>query len=516
MTAPATPGRPAVRVPAAAGVALTLASLMGLASFGWPFLLDPAAGDGSVSHGADAPWVFVLILPLLVAVVLAEVNAGGLDAKAVALLGMLAAIGGALRALSPGIAGLEPSFVVIILGGRVFGRGFGFVLGCLSLFVGALVTGGVGPWLPFQMIAAGWVGLAAGFLPRRATGRAEVALLASLGLVLGIAYGVLMNMWFWPFAQYGDGLTFDGAAGLASERRRLPEVLPGDLAGVGRQPRHQQLPPAAARGTPPAAGAAPGLAAGGLRRHPGVRAGRPRARGRRPGGALGAMRVRLLGTGSADGWPNAFCACASCACERAAGRTRAQSGALVDDAVLLDGGATAGWAASRSGADLAGVRLLLLTHQHTDHAHPAGLLYRSWAGGGPLTVAGPPDVVEACRPWLPPETDVELRAVAPGDVVERGGYAARALPAAHGTGLGAPGTAGRRAVGGDGAAAARGCCGPPTRGRCRRRRWPPPRGRRTTWCCSRRRSATGSTTAPGTSTWRRSPRSSRGCAPRAR
>lgn len=153
------------------------------------------------------------------------------------------------------------------------------------------------------------------------------------------------------------------------------------------------------------------------------------------------MRVRLLGTGSADGWPNAFCACASCAAERGAGRTRAQSGALVDDAVLVDGGATAGWAAGRAGVALDGVRLLLLTHQHTDHAHPAALLYRQWAGAGPLVVAGPPDVVEACRPWLAPDSDVELRAVSPGDAVEVGGYRARALLAAHATGLGAGGAA---------------------------------------------------------------------------
>lgn len=208
--------RPPVRLHASAGLALAIASVVGLAAFAWPFLLDPAVGERAGSHGADAPWIFVLVLPLVVTVVLAEVNAGGLDAKAVALLGMLAAIGGALRALSPGIAGLEPSFVVILLGGRVFGRGFGFVLGCLTLFVGALVTGGVGPWLPFQMIVAGWVGLAAGFLPRRAVGRAELWLLALLGLALSIAYGVLMNLWFWPFSSYGDGLSFDAAAGLAS------------------------------------------------------------------------------------------------------------------------------------------------------------------------------------------------------------------------------------------------------------------------------------------------------------
>ena len=38
---------------------------------------------------------------------------------------------------------------------------------------GALLTGGVGPWLPFQMICAGGIGLGAGLLPGRAGGRAE-------------------------------------------------------------------------------------------------------------------------------------------------------------------------------------------------------------------------------------------------------------------------------------------------------------------------------------------------------
>ncbi len=198
-----------------ATLALVVASLVTLAAFGWPFVVDGTGLGEAGSHGSDAPWIFVLVLPLLAAIVLSEVNAGGLDAKAIALLGMLAAIGGALRALSPGAAGLEPSFAVIMLGGRVFGRGFGFVQGAMSLFVGALLTGGVGPWLPFQMIAAGWVGFLAGMLPRRLTGRPELWALALLGLVLGLVYGALMNLWFWPFGDYGTGLSYLPSGGPA-------------------------------------------------------------------------------------------------------------------------------------------------------------------------------------------------------------------------------------------------------------------------------------------------------------
>ena len=201
----------AIRFHTGASLALVLASVITVGAFGWPFVFDPGGGAEASSHGTDAPWIFVLILPLLAAIVLAELNAGGIDAKAIALLGMLASVGGALRALSPGVAGLEPSFAVIMLGGRVFGRGFGFVQGCLTLFVGALITGGVGPWLPFQMMAAGWVGFISGCLPK-ARGRTEVAVLAALGFVLGLLYGVMMNLWFWPFARYGEGLSFEAGA----------------------------------------------------------------------------------------------------------------------------------------------------------------------------------------------------------------------------------------------------------------------------------------------------------------
>ena len=94
-------------------------------------------------------------------------------------------------------------FFLLILGGRVLGRGFGFVLGAVTMFASSLVVAGVGPWLPFQMLGAAWVGFLAGCLPR-ATGRKEIALLAAYGFVSGIAYGFLLNLWFWPFQTAGS------------------------------------------------------------------------------------------------------------------------------------------------------------------------------------------------------------------------------------------------------------------------------------------------------------------------
>src|SRR5690606_14801346 len=90
-----------------------------------------------------------------------------------------------------------------VFAGRVFGPGFGFVLGATTLFTSALLTGGVGPWMPFQMFGCAWIGLMAGVLPP-ATGRVEVALLAAYGAVSAFAYGFLLNLSFWPFALGGD------------------------------------------------------------------------------------------------------------------------------------------------------------------------------------------------------------------------------------------------------------------------------------------------------------------------
>lgn len=193
-------------------VAVVLCSAVGLAGFLWPLFVDPGAGIG---HDRDAPWLFVVLLPLLLAVVLAEVADGGMDAKAVALLGVLASIGAALRPLSGGATGAELVFFLMLLAGRVLGPAFGFVLGATTLFASALLTAGVGPWLPFQMMGAAWVGMLAGLLPA-ARGRLEIVMLAGYGLLSGLLYGLLLNMSFWPFATYlssslsyvpGDGLS---------------------------------------------------------------------------------------------------------------------------------------------------------------------------------------------------------------------------------------------------------------------------------------------------------------------
>ena len=154
---------------------LVLASLAGLMMLCWPLLLR--VHD---TTRVDPPFLFLGLLPVVLAGVLAELNEGGLDPRVLAILGVLSAANAILRGVSPGTAGVELTFFLLILAGRVFGPGFGFVLGCTSLFASALMTAGVGPWLPYQMLCAAWVGMGAGLLPRSVTGRGEIAMLGKL------------------------------------------------------------------------------------------------------------------------------------------------------------------------------------------------------------------------------------------------------------------------------------------------------------------------------------------------
>ncbi len=144
------------------------------------------------------------------------------------------------------------------------------------------------------------------------------------------------------------------------------------------------------------------------------------------------MRLTLLGTGSADGWPNPFCTCASCTTARDTGVIRGQTAVLVQEDLLLDCGPEVPRAASRGGHCLASVRHLLLTHAHPDHTGPAALLWRSWAQRRePLDLIGPPAALAACADWIGPTDPVRQVPVAPGERRRVGRYDLRVLAANH-------------------------------------------------------------------------------------
>jgi len=142
--------------------------------------------------------------------------------------------------------------------------------------------------------------------------------------------------------------------------------------------------------------------------------------------------VLLLGTGAADGWPSAFCRCASCLTMRERGVLRGPTSVLVDERIWIDPGPEAARQALRSGADLVDVDTVLVSHAHSDHLDPAFLLHRSWVSDRPLTLYGPAAVVDACRHWLAPDqTAVTLVEVTAGDRLVIGEHEVTVVAAAH-------------------------------------------------------------------------------------
>ena len=177
---------------------LAAVSLLGVGLFAWPFsglALPPETGALALTIGA------------ILALVLVGVGTHRLDNRRLALLAVIAALDAGLRlALVTGIAGFTPIFFLILCAGYVYGASFGFLAGSVALLVSALVTGGVGPWLPYEMFAAGWVGAAAGMLTPsspRVPVRRDIVVLALAGLLLGYIYGAATDVYDWSVFYRG-------------------------------------------------------------------------------------------------------------------------------------------------------------------------------------------------------------------------------------------------------------------------------------------------------------------------
>jgi energy-coupling factor transport system substrate-specific component len=190
--------------------------VVGAAAFLYPFWL-PSESLPNTAHSGDAPLVAALVGGLVVAAMALEVRRGTMTGATVAILGVLAAVGGLLRLLAlPG--GGSGIFFIIVLAGAAFGPRFGMLLGLCAMAVSAIVTGGIGPWLPFQMLALAWMGGLAGVVglaTARMAPRVEVVALAAYGWIWGFVYGAIMNLWFWPFARTGGELSWSPGLGLA-------------------------------------------------------------------------------------------------------------------------------------------------------------------------------------------------------------------------------------------------------------------------------------------------------------
>ena len=224
-----------------------LANGIGVLAFIYPFLAPSLE-----TRANDAPLALTALVALCFVVLLLEAQGQSVNAKFVALLGILVSMNAVLRFLEvaiPGPGGFSPTFFLIVLTGYVYGGRFGFLMGALTLLVSALVTGAVGPWLPYQMFTASWVGMSAplcrplvrlgkfalsscssdfsrwkrlkSLLP---TGfsrlQFEIIVLACFAGLWGLLYGGITNVSFWPYASGPTDQYWQAGISLSDTLRR--------------------------------------------------------------------------------------------------------------------------------------------------------------------------------------------------------------------------------------------------------------------------------------------------------
>lgn len=152
------------------------------------------------------------------------------------------------------------------------------------------------------------------------------------------------------------------------------------------------------------------------------------------------MKITLLGTSAAEGWPGLFCRCEACGKARTLGgkNIRTRHSTLVDDVIKVDFPPDTLHHVIRHGLDLRSLRALLFTHAHDDHFSAPELQYRGTYFTpspilDPLPVYGPVDVIQCLETRLNLElTPLSLTTLQPWKTVTiEGGYRVTPIIAQH-------------------------------------------------------------------------------------
>ena len=115
------------------------------------------------------------------------------SAKEITVLAVMIAISVAGRFVFAWLPGFKPVTAITIIAGIALGAESGFMVGSLTAIVSNIFFG-QGPWTPFQMFVWGIIGFLSGlFFYKKQTSNRFI--LAVIGLVGGIAYSLLMDIW---------------------------------------------------------------------------------------------------------------------------------------------------------------------------------------------------------------------------------------------------------------------------------------------------------------------------------
>ncbi|MFW6056868.1 MAG: ECF transporter S component [Chloroflexota bacterium] len=173
------------------GVIVFGAGILGCAA--WLLLDTDTAGGASL--------VALLTAGLAVAVVLAFAaffESSDLQPRELAIIALLGTVSALLRVPFAAVPSLQPSTYLVICSGYVFGPVAGFMVGALTAVVSNFFLGH-GPWTLFQVVGWGLAGASAPLLRRLDM---RTSLLVAFGIVWGILFGLIANLWTWVAFVY--------------------------------------------------------------------------------------------------------------------------------------------------------------------------------------------------------------------------------------------------------------------------------------------------------------------------
>lgn len=158
-----------------------------------PFVAIPAVVF-AFALGASGNYALASLLVTLLALVLFSCGfeRRKTGTRRMILVAVMTALSVAGRFVFMMIPGFKPITAMVVITAIYLGGEAGFLTGALSALISNFYFG-QGPWTPFQMLSWGLLGLLAGFLARPLK-RSRI-LLSLYGIVAGVAYSFIMDVW---------------------------------------------------------------------------------------------------------------------------------------------------------------------------------------------------------------------------------------------------------------------------------------------------------------------------------
>ena len=134
--------------------------------------------------------VFISVLALVLTALGYEKRSTNL--RRTVLISVMTALSVIGRFIFAPVPAFKPITAMIVITGMWLGPGAGFACGAFTALISNIYFG-QGPWTPFQMTAFGLIGLGSGLLAKPL--RRYVPLLLGYGLIAGVIYSFIMDVW---------------------------------------------------------------------------------------------------------------------------------------------------------------------------------------------------------------------------------------------------------------------------------------------------------------------------------